>query len=159
MAQQTVLARIALNAWQIQVDRTTKFINESSDELLLKEIAPGKNRGIYLMGHLIAIHDAMPEILGFGKKAHPELAAIFITAPDKTVDKIPTVSELRAIWPSVHDRLKNEFSNMPADKWFTRHESMTDADFEKDPARNKLSVLVNRTNHLAYHFGQLRLLK
>jgi hypothetical protein len=101
----------------------------------------------------------MPEILGFGKKAHPELAAIFITAPDKTVDKIPTVSELRAIWPSVHDRLKNEFSNMPVDKWFTRHESMTDADFKKDPARNKLSVLVNRTNHLAYHFGQLRLLK
>ena len=48
---------------------------------------------------------------------------------------------------------------MPADKWFTRHESMTDADFEKDPARNKLSVLLNRTNHLAYHFGQIRPVK
>ncbi|HET7001226.1 MAG TPA: DinB family protein [Puia sp.] len=159
MDQQTVLVKAALNAWQIQADRTTKFINESSDELLLKEIAPGKNRGIYLMGHLAAIHDAIPEILGFGKKAHPELAAIFISAPDKTVDKIPTVSELRAIWASVHDRLKNAFSKMPADKWFTRHESMTDADFEKDPARNKMSVLINRTNHFAYHFGQLRLLK
>jgi DinB superfamily len=159
MDQQTVFTRIALNAWQIQVDRATKFINESSDELLLKEIAPGKNRGIYLVGHLAAIHDAIPEILGFGKKAHPDLAAVFITAPDKTVDKIPTVSELRAIWTSVHDRLKNEFSKIPADNWFTRHESMTDADFEKDPARNKMSVLVTRTNHLAYHFGQLRLLK
>jgi len=159
MDQQTVLTKIALNAWQIQTDRATKFINESSDELLLKEIAPGKNRGIYLMGHLIAIHDALPEILGFGKKAYPDLGAIFITAPDKTIDKIPTVSELRDMWASVHDRLKNEFSKMPAEKWFTRHESMTDADFEKDPARNKLSVLVTRTNHLAYHFGQLRLLK
>jgi hypothetical protein len=159
MDQQNVLTKIALNAWQIQADRATKFINECSDELLLKEIAPGKNRGIYLVGHLAAIHDAMPEILGFGKKNHPELAAIFITAPDKTVDKIPSVSELRAIWTTVHDRLKNEFSKITADKWFTRHESMTDADFEKDPARNKMSVLVNRTNHLAYHFGQLRLLK
>ena len=159
MDQQTVSVKAALNAWQIQADRTTKFINESSDELLLKEIAPGKNRGIYLVGHLAAIHDAIPEILGFGKKAHPELAAIFITAPDKTIDNIPTVSELRTIWTSVHDRLKNEFSKIPAENWFTRHESMTDADFEKDPARNKMSVLLNRTNHFAYHFGQLRLLK
>jgi hypothetical protein len=159
MDQQTVLVKVALNAWQIQADRTTKFINESFDELLLKEIAPGKNRGIYLMGHLAAIHDAIPEILGFGKKAYPELAAVFITAPDKTIDKIPTVSELRAIWTSVHDRLKNEFSKIPPENWFTRHESMTDADFEKDPSRNKMSVLLNRTNHFAYHFGQLRLLK
>jgi len=159
MDQQTVSVKAALNAWQIQADRTTKFINESSDELLLKEIAPGKNRGIYLVGHLAAIHDAIPEILVFGKKAHPELAAIFITAPDKTIDNIPTVSELRTIWTSVHDRLKNEFSKIPAENWFTRHESMTDADFEKDPARNKMSVLLNRTNHFAYHFGQLRLLK
>jgi hypothetical protein len=159
MDQQTVLTRMALNAWQTQVDRTSKFINETSDELLLKEIAPGKNRGIYLMGHLAAIHDAMPEILGLGNKAHPELTAIFVTAPDKTIDKIPTVSELREIWTAVHERLKNEFSKMPAESWFTRHASMTDEDFEKDPVRNKLSVLINRTNHLAYHFGQIRLLK
>jgi hypothetical protein len=150
---------MALNAWQIQADRTTKFIDESSDELLFKEIAPGKNRGIYLMGHLAAIHDAIPEILGFGKKAYPELASVFITSPDKAVEKIPTVTELRAIWTSVHDRLKNEFAKIPAENWFTRHESMTDADFEKDPARNKMSVLLNRANHFAYHFGQLRLLK
>jgi hypothetical protein len=159
MDQQTVLPTIALNSWQIQADRASKFINESSDELLMKEIAPGKNRGIYLMGHLAAIHDAIPEILGFGKRAYPELADIFIKAPDKTIDKIPSVSELRAIWSSVHDRLRNEFSKIPAANWFNRHESMTDADFEKDPARNKLSVLLNRTNHFAYHFGQLRLLK
>ena len=30
MDQQIVLVKIALNAWQIQADRTTKFINESS---------------------------------------------------------------------------------------------------------------------------------
>src|SRR5882757_2008882 len=139
MDQKTVLIKSALNTWQIQVDRTTRFIGEMTDEQLLKEIAPGKNRGVYLIGHLAAIHDAIPEILGLGKKAYPELAAIFVAAPDKTTEKIPAVSELRQIWTSVHERLKTEFSNMPADSWFSRHESMTDADFEKDPARNKLS--------------------
>ena len=38
---------------------------------------------------------------------------------------------------------------MEPEAWFARHESMTDADFEKDPTRNKLAVLVNRTNHLS----------
>ena len=80
-------------------------------------------------------------------------------APDKATERIPSVTELRQIWESVNERLKNEFAKMTPENWLARHESMTDADFEKDPARNKLSVLLNRTSHLAYHFGQIRLLK
>jgi DinB superfamily len=159
MDQKTIFIKIALNAWQTQVDRSTQFINSLSDEELMKEIAPGKNRGVYLVGHLAGVHDALPEILGLGKAAYPELQPVFLQAADKTIDRIPSVSELKKIWTAVHERLKNEFIKMPADAWFSRHESMTDADFEKDPARNKLSVLNTRTNHLAYHFGQLRLLK
>jgi hypothetical protein len=159
MDQKTVFIKMAVQSWQTQADRTSKLINDMTDEQLLNEIAPSKNRGVYLVGHLAAIHDAMPEILGMGKKLHPELHAIFVEAPDKTIEKIPSVSELKKIWVSVHERLKNEFAKMPTDEWFNRHESMTDADFEKDPTRNKLNVLLNRTNHLSYHYGQLRLLK
>ena len=159
MDQKAVFVKIALQAWQTQVDRTTKFISELSDEQLLKEIAPGKNRGIYLVGHLAAVHDMMPEILGFGKRNYPEYEAIFLRSPDKSSDQLPSLPELRQAWTIIHDRLNNEYKKMPAENWFTRHESMTDADFEKEPSRNKLSVLVNRTNHLAYHFGQMRLLK
>jgi hypothetical protein len=159
MDHNTILIKIALNGWQIQVDRCTKFVNSLTDEELMKEVAPGKNRGIYLVGHLAAVHDALPEILGIGKKEFPELQAIFLQAADKTIKQTPSISELRQIWTQVHTRLQNEFDKMPADVWFKRHESMTDADFEKDPARNKLSVLCTRTAHLAYHFGQLRLLK
>jgi len=159
MDQKTILTRIALSAWQTQVDRSTQFIDSLSDGELMKEIAPGKNRGIYLVGHLAAVHDALPEILGLGKRAYPDLQPIFLQAADKTIEQIPSASELRSQWSAVHDRLKIEFAKMPAESWFQRHESMTDADFEKEPTRNKLSVLINRTNHLAYHFGQLRLLK
>jgi len=159
MEQKAVLIKIALNAWQTQVDRATKFINELTDEQLTKEIAPGRNRGVYLVGHLASVHDAMPEILGLGKRAYPELQPMFLEAPDKTIEKIPATPELRQIWTAVHERLKKEFAAMQTDVWFARHESMTDEDFEKDPARNKLSVLLGRTSHLAYHLGQLRLLK
>jgi DinB superfamily len=159
MDHNTILTKIALNAWQIQVDRCTQFVNNLTDEELMREVAPGKNRGIYLVGHLAAIHDAMPEILGIGKREFPELQAVFVQAADKTIKQIPSASELRQIWTKVHARLQNEFAKIPPDAWFIRHESMTDADFEKDPARNKLSVLNTRMAHLAFHFGQLRLLK
>lgn len=159
MDQKSLLTKMALNAWQIQVDRSTLFINSLTEEELAKEIAPGKNRGVYLVGHLAAVHDALPEILGLGKRAYPDLHPVFLEAADKTIQQLPSISELRQIWTNVHERLKKEFAEMPADIWFSRHESMTDADFEKDPARNKMSVLMTRTAHLAYHFGQLRLLK
>jgi len=159
MDQKTVLTKAALNSWQIQVDRCTQFINSMQDDKLAKEVALGKNRGVYLVGHLAAIHDALPEILGLGKRAFPDLQPVFIDSPDNKAETVPSIQELRKIWTSVHDRLKNEFQKMQPDEWFSRHESMTDADFEKDPARNKLSVLLSRTAHIAYHFGQLRLLK
>ena len=159
MDQKTILTQIVLNTWQNQVDRCTAFVNSLTDQEFMKEVAPGKNRGIYLVGHLAAIHDAMPEILGFGKRAYPELHSVFINEADRAIEKIPSVAELKNIWTAVHERLKNEFAKMSAESWFSRHESMTDADFEKDPTRNKLSVLNTRTAHLAYHCGQLRLLK
>jgi|SRR5450755_1877164 len=159
MDHKAVLTKTALQAWQTQVDRTSKFLNELSDEQLIKEIAPGRNRGVYLVGHLAAVHDMLPEILGLGKRAYPELQPVFLEAPDKSIEKTPSAPELRQIWTNVHERLKREFAEIQPDGWFARHESMTDAEFEKEPSRNKLSVLLNRTSHLAYHFGQLRLLK
>jgi hypothetical protein len=159
MNQASIVAKAALNAWSIQVDRTGKFLDSLTDEQLEREIAPGKNRGIYLIGHLIAVHDVFPEILGLGKKNHPEYQVIFLQTPDKGIQDIPTTKELRQNWKSVHERLQLAFEKMPAEDWLKRHESMTDEDFAKEPARNKLSVLLNRTSHLAYHFGQLRLLK
>jgi hypothetical protein len=159
MDHKIVATGIALNAWQTNVDRTTKLIHSLTDDQLMKEIAPGKNRGIYLVGHLAAVHDVMPEILGLGKRAFPELQPVFLEAPDKSISKIPSLTELKKTWVSVHERLKNEFAIMSPESWYRRHESMTDADFEKEPTRNKLAVLMNRTNHMAYHFGQLILLK
>lgn len=159
MDQQGIFVKMALHAWQIQVDRATGFIDSLSEKEFYNETAPGKNRGIYLVGHLIAVHDLMPEILGFGTRSYPELQSIFLEVPDKTISNLPSVAVLKEAWTSVHQRLPTEFNKMPAETWFKRHESMTDVDFEKDPARNKLSVLLTRTNHLAYHLGQIRLLK
>jgi len=40
-----------------------------------------------------------------------------------------------------------------------RMEEESDEDYAKDPTRNRLSVLLSRTNHLAYHLGQIILVQ
>jgi hypothetical protein len=74
MDQKTIFTRIALHAWQIHVDRATNSLCPT-DEELHREIAPGKNRVIYLVGHLLP-YDVLPEILGLGKRAYPFLQPV-----------------------------------------------------------------------------------
>ena len=49
-------------------------------------------------------------------------------------------------------------ADLGPEEWFTRHANITEADFPKEPHRNRLNVLLSRTNHLAYHRGQMVLL-
>jgi hypothetical protein len=49
----------ALRGWKSNVDRTTKFFGDLTEEQLLEQVAPGKNRLIYLWGHLTASSDVV----------------------------------------------------------------------------------------------------
>jgi hypothetical protein len=88
---------MALRAWKLNVDRTGKFFFSLSEEQLLHEIAPGKNRLVYLWGHLAAVSDALLPLLGFGARLHPELDAMFISNPDRAVVQTLSGAELKDI--------------------------------------------------------------
>ena len=157
--QQTLFVKMALDAWNIQIDRTNKLIDSLSDDELQQEVAPGRNSGSYLVGHLAAIHDALFTLLGFGDKQKPELYDVFVKNPDKSNLEKPTTKELRNFWNDVNRKLADHFNRLTVDEWFEKHTAVTDSDFQKEPHRNKLNVLLNRTNHLANHLGQLIFLK
>lgn len=157
--QQKVFVQIALNNWNLQISRAEKVFNGYSEKDFFKEVAPNKNRIIYLYGHLAIYHDLLKETLGIGSSKYSSLAPIFLQNPDNPEAKMPSVEELKALWADVHGELNALFINLPTVEWFKRHNAMTDADFEKDPTRNRLSVLINRGNHVAYHVGQAALLK
>ncbi|MBA4145933.1 MAG: DinB family protein [Cytophaga sp.] len=154
-----LLVKIALNSWEIQIKRTDQLVAELTDEQLAQEVAPGRNSGTYLLGHLAAVHDAMNDILGLGESKYPSLYHAFVKHGDKSGLETPTVQELRKIWAEVNEDLWNRMKSLPAEEWLKRHTKMTDEDFAKDPERNKLSVLLNRTNHVSYHLGQMVFLK
>ena len=68
-----------------RLDRLNKTFDAMSDEELQQEIAPGKNRIFYLLGHLAAVHDRMLPLLGLGIRLHVELDQDFLTNPDRAM--------------------------------------------------------------------------
>jgi hypothetical protein len=151
--------KMITDKWQGQLIATNKIFDNLSDEELMHEVSPGRNRGIYLLGHLTAVHDLMLPLLRFEEAKYPELQPVFLDSPDKAVDAIPSSLQLRQQWKDVNETLSNHIKNLPADDWFTRHANVSEEDFIKEPLRNRLNVLLDRTIHLSNHRGQLILLK
>jgi uncharacterized damage-inducible protein DinB len=149
--------KVAISSWRLVVERADKIFSGLTEAELLAEVAPGKNRVIYLWGHLIAVHDAMFSILGLGSRLHPNLDAIFVDNPDKAVAEIPSAGQLKQYWDEVNGKLLSQFQSLSADEWLLRHQAMSEEDYAKDPTRNRLAVLLSRTNHLSYHLGQVTL--
>jgi hypothetical protein len=141
------------------IKRATAVFDRLGDEELFAEIAPGKNRAIYLLGHLSAVHDMMLPLLGLGERQYPFLDAAFISNPDKSIPDLPKVEELRGYWKSINEVLADKFRMLQPEEWLQKHTAVSDEDFAKEPHRNRFSVLLNRTGHVQYHLGQLALLK
>jgi len=149
--------QVAINSWRLVLERANKTLSNLPEDQLLKEVAPGRNRLIYLWGHLTAVHDAMFPILGLGERLHPELDAIFVSSPDKTGAQLPAVKELREYWDEVNGKLLSQFAILSENEWLRRHNAVSEEDYAKDPTRNRLAVLLSRTNHMSYHLGQITL--
>jgi hypothetical protein len=150
---------VALRSWKNNVDRAGTFFGDLSQEELQREIAPGKNRLIYLWGHLAAVNDRMVAILGFGERLYPELDAMFVSNPDKTVGLTLSPEKLKHIWDEVNERLWSGIRKLSPSEWLEKHTAVSDADFIREPHRNRFAVLLGRTAHLAYHVGQAVLAK
>jgi uncharacterized damage-inducible protein DinB len=155
MTSHKLSVQVAINSWRLVVERANKIFSSLTEDELLKEVASGRNRLIYLLGHLTTIHDAMFPCLG--ERLHPELDAIFVSSPDKTGAQLPPVGELRKYWDEVNGKLLSQFASLSADEWLQRHYAMSEEDYAKDPTRNRLAVLLSRTNHMSYHLGQITL--
>jgi hypothetical protein len=157
MTNEELFLAVALNGWKGNIERADKVFSGLSDEELLKEVAPGKNRMIYLWGHLTATQDSMLPLLGIGRRLHPEFDVAFVSNPDKTQSGVPSVELVRKAWIEVNAKLFEGFANLSAADWLKKHGAVSEEDFLKEPLRNRLAILLSRTNHLAYHLGQTAL--
>ena len=154
-----LFAATAVSQWKIGLDRLNKTFDAMSDEELQQEVAPGKNRIFYLLGHLAAVHDRMLPLLGLGIRLHVELDQDFLTNPDRAMPDRISAAALRQAWAKVNDTLTRAMEALPAEAWLERHDAVSAEDFETEPLRNRLSVLLSRTAHVQFHAGQIRLVR
>ena len=145
---------LGLKAWKTQIERADKLFGTLSSEDVQREIAPGKNRLLYLWGHLTAIHDAMLPLLALRERLHPEFDVAFVSNPDKSQANIFSYEEVRQAWNVVNAELSKGFEKMSSPDWLLRHAAVSEEDFAKDTSRNRFAILLSRTNHLSYHLGQ-----
>ena len=101
----------------------------------------------------------MLPLLGLGRRRHPEFDVMFISNPDKTQAGVPSAELVRKAWVEVNARLFEGFASISAADWLKKHAAVSGGcrDFLKELLRNRLAILLSRTNHLAYHLGQTAL--
>ena len=157
MTTEKSLIDSALRGWNSNVERADKLFAGLSPAQLEQEVAPGKNRLIYLWGHLAAVNDALLPLLGIAERLHPEFDGMFISNPDKSVPLTVSGQSLKTSWQEIHEKLWEGFSKFSAADWGRRHTAVSEEDFEREPHRNRFTVLLGRTTHLAYHLGQAML--
>jgi DinB superfamily len=157
MTTEKSLIDSALRGWQFNVERADKLFGDLSAEQLEQEVAPGRNRLIYLWGHLAAVNDRLLPLLGIGERLHPEFDAMFISNPDKSAPLTVSEQSLKAAWQEINQKLSEGFAKCSDSDWAQRHTAVSVEDFEREPHRNRFGVLLGRTAHLAYHLGQAAL--
>jgi hypothetical protein len=157
MTTENALIDSALRGWKSNVDRADKLFGALSSEQLEREVAPGKNRLIYLWGHLAAVNDGLLPLLGIGERLYPEFDAMFVSNPDKSVQLTVSRQTLKAAWERINEKLWAGFGAFSAADWAQRHTAVSEEDFKREPHRNRFTILLGRTAHLAYHVGQSNL--
>jgi hypothetical protein len=159
VTNEELLSIAALNSWKLVISRFDQSLASLTDAQLQKQVAPGKNRLFYLVGHLTAVHDRLFPLLGIGERLHPELDEPYLTNPDRTLTDPVSASDLRKAWTEVNSKLTAALEKFKPQDWLQKHADVSDEDFAKEPTRNRLAVVMSRTNHASFHSGQAVLAK
>lgn len=159
MTNEEIMAGTALASWTQMTGFVTKMLASYTDADMDREVAPGKNRIRYIIGHLAAVNDGMLSLLRLGPRLHQELDEEFLKNPDRLNPDKATNAEIRAAWNEIQAQLNASFAALKPAEWLERHTSVSEDEFAKQPLRNRLAVLLSRTAHVAMHGGQLRLVK
>ncbi|HTK19602.1 MAG TPA: DinB family protein [Mucilaginibacter sp.] len=155
ISEKELFIKMVMSNWDLQISRMNSLLAKLSDEDLSSPTAPGRNTGVYLLGHLAAVSDGMFTILGLGEKLNPAMDELFVRKPEDSGLQKPSIAELKEYWNKVNTLLSEKMSQVAPEEWFNRHTAISEEDFAKEPHRNKLNIVINRTSHISYHLGQL----
>ncbi len=134
------------------------FLKKLSDDDLKLEIAPGRNHGVWLLGHLIVSDDDLSLYMGKDPMLYPEYSDIF--GPKsilKPAEEYPAVKILREQWNNVIEKNIKIYSELTDEELAEPH-AMVKGNIEDDYFKTKENCAINWLNHQMYEAGQLGIL-
>jgi len=157
MSNEELFVATSINTWNSVISRLEKLLSLLKVDHWQLEVAPGRNRVSYIVGHLAAVHDRLLPMLSLGDRLHPELDEIFIDNPDRTFQDRYSATDLHQLLKEVNVKLTDAIRVMSPAELLARHAAVSEEDFRKEPLRNRLAVIQSRAAHVAFHSGQIRL--
>jgi hypothetical protein len=143
---------------QIMVGWVNMYLDALTDDELRAEIVPGRNHGIWILGHLIASDDDLSLYINKEPILFPELQELFKQGSTvQDISKYPPIPELRQKWQKVCEKNGNVFKQL-TDEMLDEYHEMIQGDPEKDYFKTKEVVIINWTLHQIHMAGQLALL-
>ena len=144
--------------WKDAAGWTTKYLNWLNDEELAFEVAPGRNHGIWILGHLIQSEDDLARYLGRGDCQFPEYEKLFsMKSKLLPISEYPPAAVLREHWLTALKRNDAILQTMTDEEWDQPHSFMNSTS-EDDFYGTKGSCIFHWTMHMMYHNGQLAIL-
>lgn len=133
------------------------IINSLSDDDLKKEISPGKNHGVWLLGHLITCEDDFALFMGKGVITYLNYHEMFSEGTKlQPVENYPPISEMREKWKEMLIKNKKIYDELIDDELEEPY-SKTENSIS-DFCKTKKDIAVHWQVHLMYHAGQLSVL-
>lgn len=155
------MENILSKQFQRQHEMMTEWVSGTieplSDEEFKMELSPGKNHGVWLMGHLVTSDDDFSMFMGKSEVMFPEYYELFgqgskLLPPES----YPPVSELKDAWEKVCEKNRKIYTELTDDELQQPHALVKD--YERDYFKTKERVIMAWHLHQLYHAGQLGIL-
>jgi uncharacterized damage-inducible protein DinB len=151
--------QICLLQWDSLNKRMLKTMESIPAQNFNKPIVTSGNSPSWILGHLAEADDALLELLGIGKRLYPDLSKIYHHERGSNHEGHLTSEELKGRWKSIIVELDSAFKKWTEAEWLSKHTAVSDIDFQKEPHRNRLNVMLSRVSHKASHLGQIAMMK
>jgi hypothetical protein len=143
-----------LQQWRVMAGWTSGTINALNDEDLREELSPGKNHGVWILGHLIESEDELSVFLGKEPFLFPEYETLFGQGSKLLpVGDYPSAVILREQWKAVLAKNERILSQMTDAEWDEPHARLKEG--EDDFFKTKGRCIGIWNLHQNYHNGQL----
>lgn len=151
------IAKKFLQQYIMMIEWVNNYIDSLNDKEFEMELSPGKNHGVWILGHLIASDDDFSVYMGNGELLFPEYAEMFGQGSKLlNVSDYPEVSKLRIQWKEVFEKNKKIYENLKDEEFEQIPENMKGEALNYFTSKGK--IVMAWQLHQMYHGGQLSVL-